>query len=173
VAGLKLVAGEFMHLRRSLTALVIATWLCASPAPAAGNCASLNAADWLLGNWVAVDGDRTFAETWVRLSDTTFEGKGVTTKGASSAIVDSESLRLLQMENGVFYVSKVAHNRLPIAFELTECSPQRLVFENPAHDFPQRLEYAAEAAGQMTVRVTGGKDKGFTLRFRRQSENAS
>lgn len=162
-----------MHLRRSLTATVIATWLCASPAVAADNCASLGVADWLLGHWIAVEGDKTFTEVWTKLSDTTFEGKGVTTKGASSAIVDGESLRLLQMEKGVFYVSKVMHNRLPIAFELTECSPQRLVFENPAHDFPRRLEYAAEAADQMTVRVTDGKDKGFTLRFKRQSEKAS
>jgi hypothetical protein len=158
---------------KPLGVIAIAAALFSPVCPAADNCASLGVADWLLGHWVAVDGDKTFTEIWTKLSDTTFEGKGVTTKGASSAIIDGESLRLLQMEKGVFYVSKVTHNRLPIAFELTECSPQRLVFENPAHDFPRRLEYAAEAAGRLTVRVTDGKDKGFTLRFRRQSEKAS
>jgi hypothetical protein len=160
-------------MRKQLAVLAIVAALGSPICPASDSCASLDVADWLVGTWVAVDGDKTFTETWTKSSDTTFEGKGVTTKGASSAIVDGESLRLLQMGTGVFYVSKVTHNRLPIAFELTECSPQRLVFENPTHDFPRRLEYVAEAAGRMTVRVTDDKDKGFTLRFRRRAEKAS
>ncbi len=136
----------------------------------APDCRSLDAARWLLGTWIAIDGDKTFTETWTKLSEVTFEGKGVTTKGPAQAIIDGESLRLLQMEQGVFYVSKVAHNRLPIAFELTQCSPQRLVFENAAHDFPRWLEYVSEADSAMTVHVTDGGNKGFTLSFKRQPE---
>ena len=142
----------------------------ASEAFGAGTCSSLRAADWLLGSWSAISGDKTHAESWGRLSETTFDGKGVTTKGAQHAIVDSETLRLLEMGGGVFYLAKVAHNRLPIAFELTECSPQRLVFENPAHDFPRRLEYSLDSAGALSVRVSDGADKGFTLIFQRQPE---
>ena len=59
-------------------------------------------------------------------------------------------------------------NRLPIAFELTVCEPQRLVFENPSHDFPKRLEYVATSADAMKVAVTDGKEKGFTLSFTRK-----
>ncbi|HEY6643018.1 DUF6265 family protein [Povalibacter sp.] len=160
-------------MRSSFFAAVIASTLFAPVVWSADHCRSLAVADWLLGTWVAIAGDKTVTETWSRLSDATFEGKGVTTKGASRAIVDDEALRLLQMANGVFYVSKVAHNRLPVAFELADCSPSQLVFENPQHDFPRRLEYVANSAGQMTVRVSDGKDKGFTLTFKRQPEKTS
>lgn len=132
----------------------------------AGSCDSLEVAEWLLGAWESRDGEKAFAESWIRLSDTTFEGKGVTTKGAKQ--IDGESLRLVQMDEGVFYISKVAHNRLPIAFELTVCEPQRLVFENAAHDFPKRLEYVVTGTDTMKVAVTDGKEKGFTLSFRRK-----
>lgn len=141
----------------------------ASAAAGAAPCTSLSSARWLLGEWVAEDGDKVFVETWKQLSSETFEGSGVTTSKASARPVDGESLRLVQMADRVFYVSKVAHNRLPIAFELLECSAQRLVFENASHDFPKKLEYETRGADGMTVRVSDGKDKGFTLVFRRRS----
>jgi hypothetical protein len=128
----------------------------------------LQAAQWLLGEWISRDGDKIFTESWTRLSDVTFEGEGVTTKDTSSTPIDGESLRLTQMGSGVFYISKVTHNRLPIAFELTTCESQRLVFENLAHDFPKRLEYLATGADTLKVSVTDGENKGFTLDFRRK-----
>ena len=132
----------------------------------ASPCDSLQVARWLLGEWEGRDGDKTFTEAWTQLSDSTFDGKGVTMKNAKQ--VDGESLRLAQMGTGVFYISKVAHNRLPIAFELTVCEPQRLVFENATHDFPKRLEYVATSADTMKVAVTDGKETGFTLSFIRK-----
>lgn len=151
---------------RRLAALAILT---ASSAAGAAPCTSLSSAHWMLGEWIAEDGDKVFVETWKQLSSETFEGSGVTTSKASAKPIDGESLRLVQMADRVFYVSKVAHNRLPIAFELTECSAQRLVFENAGHDFPKQLEYETRGADDMTVRVSDGKDKGFTLAFRRRS----
>jgi hypothetical protein len=149
---------------RSLAAFTFCVLL--SNTAGAVACDSLQAARWLLGEWESRDGDKTFTETWRQLSEATFEGQGVTMKGGKQ--VDGESLRLAQMEKGVFYVSKVAHNRLPVAFELIVCEPQRLVFENAAHDFPKRLEYVATSAETMKVVVTDGKEKGFTLRFTRK-----
>jgi len=132
---------------------------------AADSCNSLEIARWLLGDWVSHDDDRTITESWTKRSDSTFEGQGVTMQGTTR--IQGESLRLVQMEQGVFYIAKVAHNPLPIAFELTQCAAQRLVFENNAHDFPKRLEYAARHADELTVQVSDGRDKGFTLVFRR------
>jgi Domain of unknown function (DUF6265) len=132
------------------------------------SCNSLQAAQWIIGDWISRSEDRTARESWRRLNDDTFEGEGVTTRISDAAPVDGESLRLVRMGNGVFYIAKVAHNQLPIAFALTQCSAQRLVFENRNHDFPKQLEY--ELRGQeMTVRVGDGGEKGFTLVFRRGS----
>jgi hypothetical protein len=76
-----------------------------------------------------------------------------------------EELRLVEMDGGVFYVAKVSHNELPVAFRLVECGADRLVFANPAHDFPRRLEYDRQADGRLSVRVSDGASQGFTLVF--------
>lgn len=153
-------------MRHVLLALVCNLVACSAVAHAS-ECSSLQSAEWLLGHWISRDGERTSRESWTRLNDTTFEGQGVTTHGNDPTPVDGESLRLVQMGNGVFYVAKVGHNRFPVAFELTQCSAEHLVFENPSHDFPRRLEYRRQAADAMTVHVSDGKEKGFTLSFRR------
>ncbi len=132
----------------------------------AQSCSNLEAARWLLGEWRATRGDRQILERWQQVSSATFEGMGTTSR--DSRLLESETLRLVAMEQRVFYVAKVAHNDLPVAFALTRCDSQRLVFENPAHDFPRKLEYQLTGADTLSVRVSDGGEKGFTLRFSRQ-----
>ena len=154
-----------------IRALAIAGCCITLTGPAAQSaCDSLNSAQWLLGEWVSRDGDKTFTERWKKLSETTFEGDGVTTKGSDPQPIGGETMRLVQMGKGVFYVSKVAHNPLPVAFELTQCESKKLVFENAAHDFPTRVEYLATGADTLKVSVTDGGQKGFTLNFERTKQ---
>lgn len=133
----------------------------------ASDCGSLDGLRWLLGDWATDGTTRTFHESWTGVGNGTFEGVGFERATADDRIVSLESLRLVQMSGGVFYVAKVAHNDLPVAFRLTECADGRYVFDNPAHDFPRRLEYRQNAMNALTVRVSDGAEKGFTLEFRR------
>lgn len=136
----------------------------------ASNCDRLEAATWLVGEWMAQDGDRVVLESWRLVSPDTFEGLGETRTGADGTIVAAEALRLVRMADSVFYVAKVAHNPYTVSFRLNDCPPARLVFENPAHDFPRRLEYTQADDGLMSVVISDGAGKGFTLRFRRLGE---
>lgn len=58
-----------------------------------------------------------------------------------------------------------------VRFPLTACIGDSMLFENPAHDFPQRIVYALQSNGDWIARVTGlGKDgaqRGFSYRFTR------
>ena len=154
-----------MHLPNRMlagaTLLVAAT--CAQAAP----CSNLDTARWLLGQWVAESGDRRVLETWREVSAVTFEGSGVTSARADATIVDGEDLRLIAMLDAVFYVAKVAHNPYPVAFRMTVCEASRLVFENPTHDFPRRLEYTMQPDGRLEVAVSDGAEQGFKLMFHR------
>ena len=123
----------------------------------AETCTSLERADWVLADWVSAEGP---TESWHRAGARTFEGAGTSGPG-------SEALRLVEMSGQVFYIAKVAHNELPVAFKLVECSDALLVFVNPAHDFPRRLEYRRTAADAMTVAVSDGGDRGFEIHFRK------
>jgi hypothetical protein len=151
----------------ALRTLVTAVALLAGGAAQAAECTSLEPLRWLLGSWVADSGKRIVTETWTEASPTTFEGDGVTLERSDGSVVDGETLRLVVMGDGVFYVAKVAHNDYPVAFRLTTCQAERLVFENPAHDFPRRLEYRRVDGDRLEVNVSDGAERGFRLDFRR------
>jgi len=147
----------------TVVALLAAT-TCAQAAP----CDSLHPARWLVGQWAAESSDRIVIETWREASTATFEGSGLTTARSDGAVLDSEELRLVAMADAVFYVAKVAHNPYPVAFRLATCEDGRLVFENPTHDFPRRLEYVRQADGRLEVTVSDGAERGFKLQFHRR-----
>ncbi|MGH8196760.1 MAG: DUF6265 family protein [Steroidobacteraceae bacterium] len=133
----------------------------------AGDCSSLDALRWLLGDWVADGNKSSFHESWWELGPRTFEGTGAERSKADGSVQSGEALRLVEMAAGVFYISKVTHNELPVAFRLSECDGDRLVFVNPKHDFPRRLEYQRGGQETLTVKVSDGTAKGFTLNFAR------
>ncbi len=140
---------------------------------AAGECRSLHSLEWLLGDWVA-DGDKnSFHESWSARSPQTWEGKGSQTSKAVPANSSSEDLRLVEMKDGVFYIAKVSHNPLPVAFRLSECEGGHFAFVNPAHDFPKRLDYVRQGDDGLRVRVSDGTGEGFTLNFIRRSASAA
>jgi hypothetical protein len=144
---------------------VVAAW---SGAASASECGSLDSMQWLLGEWLA-DGDKsTWRESWTAISPQTWEGRGVEASKTDPGKQSTEELRLVEMGGSVFYLAKVTHNELPIPFRLLECGDGRLVFANPAHDFPRRLEYERQADGRLHVRISDGADKGFTLDFARE-----
>ena len=129
-------------------------------------CDSLDTARWILGKWVADDGENRVIEEWRSLGSETYEGSGRTVSRRTGAVVSSESLRLVAMSSAVYYIAKVSHNAYPVAFTLTTCPAGRLVFENPGHDFPKRIVYSMQPDDSISVEVSDGRDRGFTLRFR-------
>lgn len=144
--------------------LLVAGGTAAAEAP---DCTSLAAADWLLGDWAAPSPGGEVVESWAAVSESTWEGRGMSRKAGSDALRTFETLRLVEMSSRVFYVAKVEENELPVAFRLVDCSAGRLVFENPAHDFPQRIAYRLDGEGRLEVTVSDLAGKGFTLNFSR------
>ena len=131
------------------------------------SCDSLSSLRWILGDWIADGSKKTFHESWKELGPKTFEGTGIERSKADGMVQGGEDLRLVEMGGAVFYVSKVTHNELPVAFRLAACEAEKFVFENPAHDFPRRLEYLRQSDDRLNVRVSDGAEKGFTLEFAR------
>jgi hypothetical protein len=151
--------------RPACVLIIIAAW---SGAASASACGSLDPMQWLLGEWLA-DGDKnTWRESWTAISPKTWEGRGTETSKSDPGKQSSEELRIVEMDGSVFYLAKVTHNELPVPFRLVECGDGRLVFANPAHDFPRRLEYERQADGRLHVSISDGADKGFTLDFARE-----
>tara|TARA_R110000737_G_scaffold163791_1_gene191348 strand:- start:288 stop:749 length:462 start_codon:yes stop_codon:yes gene_type:complete len=126
----------------------------------AQTCSSLNKLDWLLGQWQTQNHLSLTTEQWTKLSDSTFEGAGAT--GNSQ-----ESLRLVAMSGEIFYLAKVSHNPVPVAFKLVQCINDLYTFKNSQHDFPNTIEYQRISQNIMQVKVSGKSTKSFTIQLYR------
>lgn len=79
-------------------------------------------------------------------------------------MVDHEFLRLIERDGEVFYVA-IPYRQKETEFKLMSHKDGVAVFENPEHDFPQKITYTRGAA-VITARVegkSGGETRGFEL----------
>lgn len=113
---------------------------------------------WLSGNWkIAKSGDNTH-EKWIRISDQIMQGKGYTIENGDTTF--SETMRIEQFGNDIFYVVKVAESKYPVPFKLIKLDKNEVTFENSEHDFPQRIIYKLKADGSLHARIEGRTTKG-------------
>jgi len=135
---------------RGLLACVFAAAI-ACPAAAA----ELASLDWLLGSWqrTGLPADRSGVEQWRRQGDA-FEGEGRSYR--DGALRFQERLRIVAEGAQLYYVADVAGNPAPVRFRLVAQVGQSAVFENPQHDFPQRIAYQRNGE-QLTATVSAGE----------------
>lgn len=115
----------------------------------------LDSIPWLSGVWENKDSLFITTETWERTNDTAFTGKSVTVAGNDT--VFSESIRLIQMANTLFYLPTVKDQNQgkEVSFTLTSFSPDVLIFENPTHDFPQKISYRKINDDSLVAEISG------------------
>ena len=102
----------------------------------------LDACSALLGTWNDTsDTAVLFTETWRPMDDSTLTGAGVGKRGTDTPF--AEALRLEERDGQINYIATAfgQNDDKPVAFRATHLSADSLVFENPAHDFPQRISY--------------------------------
>ena len=108
---------------------------------------------WLRGDWQRESSKSITKESWRRVSETALEGSSSRVSKASGETIFGESLLLTKMGGDIFYIAKVAENALPIPFKLVNFSETEAVFENPVHDFPQRIRYRRDGENAFTAIV--------------------
>ncbi len=96
------------------------------------------------GDWCAVSGESRFEERWTGAEGGRMYALARSFKG--ERLTGFEFLRIEPQEAGYALIAQPG-GRPPTAFKLIEQSPERVVFTNPAHDFPQRIEYSRDAGG--------------------------
>lgn len=136
--------------------------ICALPTSTA-DVASLS---WLAGNWVESGKVRTVRERWAGPYGGVLLGIGVTTQGATTK--SFEFFRVAKTPTGISLFAS-PNAAPPTEFKAVEICAGKVVFENKAHDFPQRVIYTKGADGTLNARVEGmlkGKLEGEDWRYR-------
>lgn len=135
---------------------------------------------WLEGTWEMPRPKGGYRlETWMQKDSKTLSGKGLRVIGTDTSHL--EAIELYVADGEVWYVPTVPdqNNAQPVAFKLVSSEDLHYVFENPRHDFPQRIAYlfkpilinpamTSSVGDTMDVDVTDLAGDGIHFRFIRK-----
>ena len=153
--------------RALVTAGAVLFFLAATPAtgpgaapagPASGSAApagpeAVAALEWLAGSWSGETGGLAMEEHWTSVSGGALLGMHRDVK--NGRMVSFEFLRIDVSGGAVTYWGS-PRSAPPTPFRLKELGPgRRVVFENPEHDFPQRILYWRTDDDALHARIEG------------------
>lgn len=109
---------------------------------------------WLAGYWLDCSGGREASETWSDPRLGLIVGSAVTVRNGRSGF---ESAHIGPApEGGLAYFAR-PEGAPATPFRLIESGPQRVVFANPANDFPHRIIYQ-RTGDVLAARIEGADD---------------
>jgi hypothetical protein len=105
---------------------------------------------------------------WMAPSGNVMLGASRTVSGGTTR--EFEFLRLSVRGDTLVYTA-IPSGQQQTDFKSVGSGASPLVFENPAHDFPQRIIYRRSSADSLVARIEGpgpnGSTRGFDIRMRR------
>jgi hypothetical protein len=153
-----------------MRATLIALLLMALAGPAAHAQGASTPADrlgWLAGCWEARSATRVVEEQWMRPRGGSLLGMSRTV--AADSTVAHELMRVVERGGRLVFEAHPS-GQAPAEFPAVEAGPERAVFADPAHDFPQRIVYRRAGADSLVARVEGERDgttRGIDFRYAR------
>lgn len=137
-----------------------------------GNYSQLHKTDWLIGNWLRISEKEILSETWQQLNDSTFCGRSFFIRNGDT--LSSELISLEQRSGKLYYIPTVSNQNdgSAIVFTQTCLTDSTVIFENPAHDFPQKITYSSISKDSLSAEISAivdGKLKSQTFRMGRES----
>lgn len=159
-----------MKLLASALFIIFLFVLCSVRAHGQEQKASTDGLGWMAGCWElnARNGAMVVTEQWMKPAGGTLIGMSRTVSGGKT--VAWEFIRIVTDADGISYVAKPHQNKDETVFKIAKWSPTELIFENPAHDFPQRIIYRNNGADSLFARIEGnrnGKSSGMDIPMKR------
>jgi hypothetical protein len=122
---------------------------------------------WMSGRWETSAGENWTEEQWSAPRAGVMLGYSRT--GTGGTMGEFEYIRLQAGADGVPVYMPQPGGRPPVVFRLVASGPTSAVFENRAHDYPQRIAYS-RSGRTMTATVSladGSRPMRWTFRKRR------
>src|ERR1043165_4505765 len=137
-----------------------------SVSSAGAQTASIKDMAWLQGCWEQRDGDRVVAERWMAPRAGSMLGVGRTTRGEK--LIEHEYVVLTERDGRLAYEAHPS-GQATATFMSKPVANREIVFEDPTHDFPQRVGYKSTGPGQLLAWVEGtanGKTRRIEYAYR-------
>jgi len=145
-----------------LFAMALGTWAIANQKT------GVEQLEWISGCWVLDDGKERTEEVWMKPSGKSMIGMSRTVTGGKT--VHAEHIQIREANGQVAYIVAISMGARPTVFKLAKSSDNEAVFENPEHDFPQRIIYRRESADALFARIEGaekGVNKAMDFKYKR------
>jgi hypothetical protein len=129
--------------------------------------AQIDSLQWLSGCWTMTSSSGVVEEHWMRPSGGTMLGMGRTVRGGKTT--EFEYLQIRDDSGRLVYDARPS-GQAPTTFPMLKLNSNEVVFENLAHDFPQRVIYRRSADGTVSARIEGsrnGKVSGIDFPYQR------
>jgi hypothetical protein len=120
-----------------------------------------NSVAWMAGCWRQESPGRTVDEVWMAPAGDGMLGMSRTVQ--KGRISEYEFLQVRVRDGKLVYIAKPS-GQPEATFTATSAGPREVVFENLAHDFPQRIIYRLQPDGNLAARIEGamnGQTKGI------------
>jgi hypothetical protein len=137
------------------------------PAGLAQDAPTVAQVGWMAGCWEQSAGTRVIEEQWMRPRAGLMLGVSRTVVGDS--LREYEQVALFERGGHLVYAATPAR-QAPAEFVSIAVSDSAVTFENPAHDFPQRVIYRRRGVDSLLARVEGlrgGQLRGSDYPYRR------
>src|SRR5687768_6883462 len=122
----------------AINVLLLAALLLVVAPDAGTQTAGIARLQWLQGCWESVSGGRTVEEQWMAPRGGSMLGMSRTVNGGS--LVEHEFIVLREQGDRFAYAAHPSRQP-PAVFLSREVGDSTILFENPDHDFPQRIGY--------------------------------
>ena len=146
--------------------VMLASFLCVADVAVARQ-ATVDRVGWLQGCWRSTRGEATVEEQWMAPRGGTMLGMGRTVR--SGKLVEYE-LVLIREQAGALAYEAHPSGQPTATFTAATVSDGSIVFENPQHDFPQRVGYRRHGADALEAWIEGqanGKSRRVDFSYQR------
>lgn len=156
-----------MNLDALLRTLVMSSFV-AVPVNAIAAEMNVTSLAWLAGCWQADWGEAGSGEHWLPPAGGTMLGVSRTVKNGKTAEFEFMQLRV-NSEGKLVYIA-LPSGQKETTFVATAVGERSVTFENPQHDFPQKVSYQLQSDDRLIARIEGTRNgvlRGFDFELKR------
>ena len=135
-------------------AIVVALAACGTLAPAFGQApTALGRMSWLAGCWAGEAAEPGTQEHWMQPTGGTMIGMGRTVKAGKT--IEFEFMRIHAAPDGKLLFTALPSGQKETTFTEFRSGESEIGFENPGHDFPQRVIYKMQGTTRLLASIEG------------------
>jgi hypothetical protein len=137
------------------TPLLLSLACLVAPALASAQATQPHKLAWLQGCWAMVNQERAVEEQWMAPRGKTMIGTSRTVQGAN--LVSYEFMMIRQDGDQIAFEVRPS-GRAPVIFKASAITDSSVVFENPQHEFPQKIGYRRAGDNAMSAWIEGDRN---------------